>query len=107
MGFLPNPSDKKSFGDKYPAGSPKGEASQKMIEWLKLGHGIIKAMITQAPESEIQAAEQALTDKLKSIGVTDEKESMALGSLILSSAIQISPAVYGEDYKEWGVPGDE
>lgn len=107
MGFLPDPTDSAAssggpkFDKMYPPGSTGEKSQARFIELIKLGHGIIKTMVMKAPDDEITAAEDKLSAAVAAMGVTDPVDQLAIGSAILTLAVKISPAVYGEDFNDW------
>lgn len=97
-----------SIGDvlsRFPPGSDEAKAADRIIDFLKSGHAILKALIKEkrdgASREGFADAEEALKQSIRDMGVSNEIDVMALSSVIGAYAVMVPPSAYGDDYNEW------
>lgn len=104
MSFMPDPRSKgnsmQEFIDTFKEGTPEHQGAVTFAELLKLGHQIIKAMITRVP-GDLETSTRNLHAYLESMGVSDAGDRQALGNAIIAVAVNMSPSTYGEDFNDW------
>lgn len=89
------------FGDKLKdASDEQVQAANKVLDYIKLGHQIIKAVV-QSNKSEADRISDIVVARIQATDWDNKAERAALVSVLLTAATAISPTTYGEDFEKW------